>query len=162
MRGKTKKRGGFTLTELMVVVAIFGIVMAATIPSAMRIWRRPSLDHAGNAMAGKMRICRQRAVWQRTPYRIIVRPAARDFYSERRDTSGIWVVDPPDTFHLDPGIDLSVSAGGSGSNTDIVFEARGTVAQADAPATVLFWNDRAETLAVQLIRTGRVRIQRRG
>jgi len=153
---------GFTLTELMVVVAILGIVMAATLPSAMRVWKRPSLDHAGNAMAGKMQICRQRAVWQRTPYRIIVQPTSGRFYSERRDTTGAWVVDPPDTFYLDTGVDMSVSAGGSAGNTDIVFEARGTVARPDAPATVLFWNDRAETLAVQLIRTGRVRIQRRG
>ncbi|MFH1679171.1 MAG: prepilin-type N-terminal cleavage/methylation domain-containing protein [Candidatus Eisenbacteria bacterium] len=153
---------GFSLVELMVVVAIIGLVIAATAPPAMKTWKRADLDRNGNRLAGAMRLCRQKAVWRRVPYRLTVDPGRRLFYSERSDSAGAWVLDPPETTFVDRGVSFSVRAGGSPSNWDLLFEGRGTVSNADAPATVLFWNDRAETLAVQLIRTGRVRLTRRG
>jgi Tfp pilus assembly protein FimT len=136
--------------------------MAAMAPQAVRTWKRADLDRNGNRMAASMRLCRQKAVWRRVPYRLTIDPDRGFFYSEREDSAGVWVLDPPDSTRFDRGVSAAVTAGGSSSNRDLVFEGRGTVASADAPATVLFWNDRAETLAVQMVRTGRVRITRRG
>jgi len=150
------------MTELMVVVTIIGIAMVVIAPPVVKMWKRPGLDQAGNALAGSMRLCRQKAVWRRVPYRLTLDTNLRFFYSERQDSAGVWQLDPPDTTFIERGIDLSVRAGGSDSNLDLLFEGRGTVSATDTPATILFWNDRAETLAVQLVRTGRVRIARRG
>lgn len=157
-RGRT---GGFTIIELMVVVAVIGMLIVSTVPPAMKTWRRADLDRNGERMAATMRLCRQKAIWRRVPYRITVDPYRRLFYTEREDSAGVWVLDPEDTTFVDRGVSLSMRAGGSPSNHDLVFEGRGSLVAGDSPATVLFWNDRAETLAVQLIRTGRVRMTRR-
>lgn len=153
---------GFSLVELMVVTVIIGIVMAVSAPPALKWWKRQDLDRNGERMAAAMRVCRQKSVWKRAPYRLVVDTDALRFFSQTQDSSGNWVADPPDTVDVDRGVGMAVTAGGSSTNRDILFERRGTVSASDAPATVIFWNARQETLAVQLIRTGSVRMTRRG
>lgn len=149
------------MVEIMVVLVVIGLVMTVAAPHIMDMWKRPAMDKAANSLAGRMRLCRQKAVWSRTPYRLTVKPAQALFYSEQLDSSGTWVLDPPDTVRVDHGITLSIMAGGSELNTDILFEGRGTVSASDAPTIVDFMSARGDTLTVQLIRTGRVRISRR-
>lgn len=153
---------GFTLVELMVVVVVIGLVMAASAPPAVRWWKRQDLDRNGERMAAAMQICRQKAVWRRAPYRLVLDTETPAFHIETRDSAGAWYADPPDTTVVDRGVGMAVFAGGSASNKEILFESRGTVSASDTPATVTFWNARQETLAVQIVRTGRVRLTRRG
>ncbi|MBN1826279.1 MAG: GspH/FimT family pseudopilin [Candidatus Eisenbacteria bacterium] len=162
MRGNRKRVRGFTLTELMVVLSVIGIVAVATAPTVIRAWKRPALEREANDLASTMRLCRQKAVWRRIPYRLTIDPARRCYWTERQDTTGTWVLDPVDSVRVDGTVQFSVRAGGSGSNNDILFLGRGSVDRNDAPATVEFWDAREETLSVQLIRTGRVRMSRRG
>ena len=56
------RKGGFTLVELMVVIVIVGFVMAATVPPAMKYWKRSDLDRNGNRFAATVRLCRQKAI----------------------------------------------------------------------------------------------------
>ena len=162
MRRTCKAKAGFTLTELMVVLSIIGLVAVATAPTVIRAWKRPALEREANDLASTMRLCRQKAVWRRTPYRLTLDPVRRCYWTEMRDSTGTWVMDPADSVHVDGTVQFSVQAGGSGSNRDIHFLGRGIVHQDDAPAVVEFWDAREETLSVRLIRTGRVRMTRRG
>ena len=162
MRRFTKGKAGFTLTELMVVLAVIGLVAVATAPTVFRAWKRPALEGEANDLAAAMRLCRQKAVWRRTPYRLTLDPVRRCYWTEMRDSTGTWVMDPADSIRVEGTVQFSVSAGGSGTNRDILFLGRGIVDRADAPAVVDFWDAREETLSVRLIRTGRVRMSRRG
>ncbi len=156
------KRSGFSLVELMVVLLIMGMAMTAMAPQFAKGWRRSDLEMVCCRMETAVRICRQKAVLQRKPYRLIINTSGKFFYSERRDSAGVWTLDPPETLYVDRGIDFSSTAGGGAGDSEIFFETRGTVAAADAPATVQFWNSRGETLSVNVVRTGRVRVTRKG
>ena len=106
MRGFRRRCRGFTLTELMVVVGILGLVALVTGIPMLKMWKRPALEHAGNQVAGAMRLCRQKALWRRAPYRLTLDPSTSTFYSERRESTGVWVADPVDTTHVQSGVEF--------------------------------------------------------
>ena len=153
---KKLNQDGFSAVELMVVVVIFGITAVALAPGFSRSWKRSALDSNAVKFESALKMCRQKAIMNRRPYRMILDPDSKSFYSVRRDSGGVWVTDPPETTYIKNQVNF-VSAG---SNHDIFFETRGTVAASDAPAKVRFYNERGETLSVNLVRTGRVRVVR--
>ncbi len=156
-------RKGYTLAELMVVMVIAGIAMVAMAPQAAKMWKRSDLELVSTALETRLRVCRQKAVLNRKPYRLTVDNADNLFYTERRDSTGIWNIDPADTIHVKRGIQFRAfhSVSGTG-NAALFFETRGTIAASDAPTTFRFWNAKGETLDVNIVRTGRVRVARKG
>jgi len=61
---------GFSTIELMVVLVILGITLAATIPSFRNSLKTQRLDGAADRIAVKMRLARSRAIAENTPYLI--------------------------------------------------------------------------------------------
>ncbi len=153
---KRWNQSGFSAVELMVVVTIFGITAVALAPGFSRSWKRSALDSNAIKMETAMKLCRQKAIMNRRPYRLIMDPSDHTFYSMRRDSGGVWVMDPPETTFIKDQINFI----SRGDNHDLFFETRGTVAASDSPAEVRFFNDRGETLAINLVRTGRIRVVR--
>lgn len=150
------------MVELVVVILIMGLAMVAMAPQFAKAWKRSDLEIVSSRMETTLRACRQKAVLNRKPYRLTIDPIGKLYYSERRDSVGVWVLDPPDTLKVDHGIFFAATAGGGAGNNDVFFETRGTIALSDSPATIRFWNSRGETLSVNIVRTGRVRVTRKG
>jgi prepilin-type N-terminal cleavage/methylation domain-containing protein len=157
-----RRNNGFTMVELVVVVLIMGMAMVAMAPQFAKGWKRSDLELVSSRMETALRLCRQKAVLYRKPYRLTIDTGDKLFYSERRDSTGVWVIDPPDTHKVDRGISFDAVAGGGATNHDIFFETRGTISLGDSPARIRFWNSRGETLSVNVVRTGRVRVTRQG
>ncbi len=157
-----RSQSGFSLVELVVVVLIMGLAMTAMAPQFARIWKRSDLEVVSGEMETTLRVCRQKAVLNRKPYRLTIDPTGKLYYAERRDSVGVWVLDPPETLKVERGIYFSATAGGATNNNDLFFETRGTISLSDSPATIRFWNTRGETLSVNVVRTGRVRVTRKG
>jgi prepilin-type N-terminal cleavage/methylation domain-containing protein len=68
-----RARGGFTLIEIMIVIAIMAIVMTTGIPSLYRAMRKDDLARAINDTIEGCKTARDRAILQGVPYEFVVR-----------------------------------------------------------------------------------------
>jgi prepilin-type N-terminal cleavage/methylation domain-containing protein len=66
------KEHGYSLVELLVVVAMIAAVMLVTLPALMQLMPQYRIRSAATEAAGAMRMARQRAVTMRTPWRISI------------------------------------------------------------------------------------------
>lgn len=152
-------RGGFTLVETMIIVVLLGLLLAMAIPSFTDSNRRRRTEAAAADLSTCLQIARSRTVATRTPFRVVLDPEARTFWTERSESDSTWVRDPDEEHALPPGVAWSSEAGGDPGNTDIEFEGRGTIQAEDAPFTVVFTNAREDTFILSLVRTGRLTVR---
>ncbi len=120
MTGSTKfaaaaKRNadGFTLLELMTVVAILGILAVMAIPSMSRMLQQQQTKSSATEMAGLLADARARAVSEGTPYLVYFNPPSVDGNGvcgpaavEVRDVDHSYSITPGDQtleFHLPAG-----------------------------------------------------------
>ena len=61
---------GYSLIELLVVVAMIGVVLLVTVPALIQLMPQYRIRSAASEAAGGMRMIRQRAIATRTPWRI--------------------------------------------------------------------------------------------
>ena len=66
------RRNGFSLVELMVVLTIFGLVVAVAVPGASRLVRSSRLVGAENTMVGDLRFARSVASTRRTNIQMVI------------------------------------------------------------------------------------------
>ena len=69
----TNPKSGFTLVEIMIVVAIMGIVMTIGVPSFYRAMSRNDLSRAVNDTIEGCKTARDRAILQGIPYEFVVK-----------------------------------------------------------------------------------------
>lgn len=150
-------RAGFSLTELMVVLTIAGILLSMAVPNFVRLTSRDRVETAAYSVHRALILARQKALARRTSYRLLVLNGGGTVRIERKDPGGSWVPDPAEDISVSDLLVLETSFGGDPENTDMVIEPQGTVAAEDAPALFRFTNDRADTAWVRAVRTGRIR-----
>ena len=86
-----RRSAGFSLTELMIVLVIFGIVSAVALPGLNRFLRSLDLNNAVNATATRLRVVRQRAITENNIYRCWYSPWYRDFgWWDDDNNDGMW------------------------------------------------------------------------
>lgn len=70
---------GFSLTELMVALVIFGIMTAIALPGFNKFMRSLDLNNQVQVMATRLRVARQKAITENNVYRTWFDPWSRNF-----------------------------------------------------------------------------------
>jgi type II secretion system protein H len=156
-RPRAKRREGFQLIELMVVLVILGIVLATALPSFVRRneWNR--LRGEAERLSARMQEARQRAVAQRTPYRMMMDPASLTYRFYREDADTAWVAEPAEYFEAGGVTEIQATLNGDApfDSVEVLFEPRGTIRDTDVPAVFRFIGAEEDTAILTLVRTGR-------
>ena len=69
---RLKRSAGFTLIEIMIVVAIMGIFLAVGIPSVLRTMKRNNLTTAVNHVIEGCAFAREMAIFRGMPYEFVI------------------------------------------------------------------------------------------
>ena len=149
--------GGFSLIELMVVITILGVVFAAAVPNFASFVARDRVDAAAQEVQSALALARQKALARRTHYRVSLSGTPVVMLVERQDTTA-WVADPAHPLTLNANVQAEPLFGGDASNNDLLIDAQGMLLSEDAPAEIILFNDRADSMTVRMVRTGRIRI----
>jgi prepilin-type N-terminal cleavage/methylation domain-containing protein len=138
---------GFTLTELMIVIAIFGIVMVSSIPAMGRFLHSWRLGGDADEFAGHLRGARSAAVMKNIDV-VFQFNTGNGTYSYFEDDDGDGSRDGGEyqsaTLTLSPGISFQ---GQTLGGTAVTFESRGNALQS---GTITIENIYAQTRTVTL------------
>lgn len=96
MSPRNGRERGFSLTELMVAMAIFGIVLAASLPGFRSMMRGHQHSASVGQVTSRLFLTRQMAVRDRTPY-VVALDLVNSQYSVFQDNDGDGVLDPGET-----------------------------------------------------------------
>jgi prepilin-type N-terminal cleavage/methylation domain-containing protein len=158
---KIKQAKGFSLIELIIVIAILGIVSAIAAPNFNKYRQNTNLKEAARDLASDISLYRQRAVAENIHYQIVFNQAANN-YTVQRETvlnSGVYnlliVTKSPSAISGGSVIISNVNL----NNQWITFQPRGTldVSCAAIPCSVTLQHTvRLSTATINTYLTGRV------
>jgi type II secretion system protein H len=152
------REAGFSLLEMIIIVVIIGITLASAVPSMGHRQEWARLEGSARALSTRLQTARALAVSHRVPYRVVLNAGGMSYVIERQLDDSTWVREPAEAYRVE-GVDEMTMDVGGGSDSTVVLEPRGTVADASAPTVVRFLGTRGDTAEVSMVRTGRVTVR---
>ena len=159
--GRNRRReAGFTLTEIMVVLVIFGVMTAIALPGFNHFMRSLDMNNQVQVIATKLRVMRQRAITENNTYRCWYDGWARSF--------GWWDDDNSDFIYvfgeqwgpaqpLPAWVSVTNSASNPMTQFWTTFNPDGTASQS---FTLVFTNSDGYSRTISVIRpTGMITVQ---
>lgn len=123
-----RKSGGFSLVEMMIVIAVLGIVLAIAAPNFTVYRDNTNLREAARDISSDIQLCRQRAVAENVSYRITF--AANTYTMQRQTAPGSAAWEDVATKTIGGGNALisliAVPSFFPGGTATLTFQTRGT------------------------------------
>lgn len=91
--GSDKRRGGFTLLELLVSLMIIGIIVATVLPRVGRSMAQTRVQRAGQVISADVRRAFSLAAQRRAPVRISIDTAGKTLYIRNLARDTMYVTD---------------------------------------------------------------------
>ncbi len=157
----SRRAGGFTFFELVLVLLIIGIAAAALVPAVNGNIRSPKLRTAANVLAADIEYCASECIAQPSSPRAITFDTVNNKYTVVDFSAGTAVTNPGDgqTFVNDfstgrnaqlSGVSITGLAMGSGTLSALTFDAYGKpLITADFVIT-LSYNGQTMTITVKM------------
>ena len=97
MQHRRSTEGGFSVTELLTVVAMIGVITLVTVPAFVQLMPQYRIRSAASEAGGGLRMLRQKAITTRTPWKVSFDANGNQYsYSKlsspdaTRSTAGNW------------------------------------------------------------------------
>jgi prepilin-type N-terminal cleavage/methylation domain-containing protein len=122
-RAPNRRRGGFTLAEILIVLVIIGIALAMAVPRMQAALHQSSVQSALNNVASDVTLARLRAVRTATRTALVVNAAG---------TGYMVVVDPAGAVDTFKTVSFATEYRGltlSPVNDTVIFDSRGLLVQ---------------------------------
>ncbi len=148
MRGMMKCKRGFTLIELIIVIALLGILAAIASFAWNKYTTNSNLRAAARDVASDFFVTRQKAVSESVNYRIAFDVANNNYVITNVSTAASQTKTPASF-----AADIALQAANFGGNVD--FQARGTV----EAGNVVLRNSRNSTATITVNITGRTYVR---
>lgn len=156
---KQSTNRGFTLVELMVTIAIVGIVSAIAIPNMIGWRAERTLRGAINNMQADMQLARMRAIREAEVVAVVFNPGTRS-YRIWVDANKNWALDPGEQELRSVTLPVGVTFSGNpfGANQRTRFTSKG-MPEAFMNGSVTLQNNSPTPLRLVLSKVGRLRIE---
>lgn len=143
-------RPGMTLVELLVVLAVIGLLIGVSVPGLARYSQQARLKAATRQFIGLLSFARQQAISSRQEHAVVVDREAQDVRVVNVDSG-----DTLEAFHLPTGISVEIQVGGQpAQETQLVFRSTGAL-NGRTTSVVLSNQEKRHTITVTAI-TGAV------
>ncbi len=125
MDTRDSKRNGFSLPEMLVVIAILGLAITVGIPLVSEQVRLAKIRGAADQFSGDIRAARMIAVSKRATVNLVVYPGTSRYEVPRTDGTVRSMQLPSGVRITSPSVDTTIAflANGAASETTTVFEA---------------------------------------
>lgn len=133
--GRAETTAGFTLVEMLVVLAIMAVVAAIAAPGIAKNYRTKNLDTLTSEITTRLRLSRTSAVATAKPKQIVLDPRAGSIRFGERDTLSLpedvemTVITGKETIAADRQAILTFLPDGSASGLEIDLQRKGQTAR---------------------------------
>jgi prepilin-type N-terminal cleavage/methylation domain-containing protein len=137
------RRGGFSLTELMMVLVILGIIATFSAPAIFKALSGWNLHNSRELMISEVKLLREKAVAQGRPLRIWFSPGSSNYWFQN-PTTNVWT-----SYQLPNRVTFYSVAFTPGSPYDTYMQPNGTSSKS---GTIILVNNRnaKDTVVVNL------------
>jgi len=156
---RSRHERGFTLTELMVVLVIFGIMTAVALPGINKFMRSLDLNNQVQVTASRLRVARQRAITENNVYRIWWDSGSRNFGwwdDDNNDFIFVW----GEQFSLPTPLPAWITADDTANPMASIWTMFNPDGSASQSFTIIYTNSDGYSRSLSVVRpTGMVTIQ---